>query len=57
MSAFVNRKHMHFSEDFQNMIDSKRKTGSADPEQMHKMFLVFQKLIPALDAIRYEYEQ
>ena len=48
---------MHFSEDFQNMIDSKRKTGSADPEQMHKMFLVFQKLIPALDAIRYEYEQ
>lgn len=57
MSAFVNRKHMHFSEDFQNMIDSKRETGSADPEQMHKMFLVFQKLIPALDAIRYEYEQ
>lgn len=57
MSAFVDRKHVHFSEDFQNLIDSKRKTGSTYPEQMQKMFLVFQKLIPAMDAIRYEYEQ
>lgn len=44
-------------EDFQSVIENRRRNCSTDPEQLEKMSLVFQKLIPALDAIRYEYEQ
>lgn len=44
-------------EDFQRVIENRRRNCSTDPEQLEKMSLVFQKLIPALDAIRYEYEQ
>lgn len=46
-----------YSEDFQRVIENRRRNCSTDPEQLEKMSLVFQKLIPALDAIRYEYEQ
>ncbi|XP_061189229.1 transcriptional protein SWT1-like isoform X2 [Saccostrea echinata] len=44
-------------EDFQGVIDNRRKNGSTNPERLQKMMVVFQKLIPALDGIRYEYEQ
>ncbi|XP_062608177.1 transcriptional protein SWT1-like [Saccostrea cucullata] len=44
-------------EDFQRVIDDRRKNGSTNSEQLQKMMIVFQKLVPALDGIRYEYEQ